>query len=299
MERPFVQRIHTAVASSLNSIERSYYVMLALPGSAAALTRTLPSHTGEKAPMVARHLRVITSQRERRARWCAVVLAALVFGHARAQASAPEEDTPVQASPSERLAGELDRLDGEVRALQRETRGYLYGWLATNAALAGAQASVALTASTYPTRGNYAVGTALAVLGMGLLVVQPWPGLNSHARFRAMPSSTHQERLAKIDFAERVIARQRRADRAAVGADRHAGAALVALASGLGVGIGFDSMREGLSRGLGVLLALELQIVTRPGTYRPRSEASPQPARVSFAPWFDRHARGASLVAQF
>jgi hypothetical protein len=204
------------------------------------------------------------------------------------------------ARPTTVLDDALAEADTQLARVQRNTRLYLGSWLAANVALSGAQLAVALTATRDETRGNYFVGTGLSVAGMGVLLTQKWPALRALKKFRAMPRGTEQEKVAAIGYAETAMAHQRSWDRLAVRPDHHIAAGVLAVAAGLGVGLGFDSLKEGLSRGLGVFFILELQIATRPGAFLgPVDRGRSDRPYLTFGPWLDRHAQGASVRGVF
>jgi hypothetical protein len=208
--------------------------------------------------------------------------------------------TPGSADPDAVLDAYLESTEQKLTRVQHDTRLYLGGWMAANLALAGAQASVAVLSPDPAVRGNYWVGTGLAAAGIGVLLAQPWPGLGSVKKFKARPRGTRQEKIAAVAYGETLIAKQRNWDHIAVLPDKHIAAGVIALAAGLGVGFGFDSVREGLSRALGVLFVLELQIATRPGSwFGPKDPGRTDRPYLTFGPWMDRFAQGASVRATF
>jgi hypothetical protein len=242
--------------------------------------------------------------------------------HARAQADAPDwgdveeeapaqEERPIRApstnrapfSPSEaQLAGadqDLERLDGELRTVQRQTRAYFGSWFVGQAALTSVNVYIAMNGSTEAKRTAFTVASALSAANFLYLLVQGWPALGSHKRFRAMPSGTLQEKVAKATYAQEVIAAQRNKDRMVNEIERHLGALVVGTGAGLGIGIAYKDVYEGLSLGIGIIAVAELLILTRPSNFHTPEKRPTFAQSLRVTPWADKYARGLGLAAQF
>jgi hypothetical protein len=73
---------------------------------------------------------------------------------------------------------------------------------------------------------------------------------------------------------------------------------VAAVGLGLGVGFYFESIKEGLTLGIGVLSIGELVILSRPHTYHgPHGETLK--TTLAVMPMLDKHARGLGLGARF
>lgn len=231
---------------------------------------------------------------------------------AEEQAPPPEPAAPTRRTPSARaalspsdaqLAGadmDLERWDQELRQVQRQTRAYFGAWFVGQSALIGMNLYIAMTTPIEARRMAYTVGTALSGANFLYLLVQGWPALGSHKRFRAMPSSSLQEKVEKATYAQEIIEAQRHKDRLVNGIERHIGAFVVGAGVGFGIGLGYKDLYEGLSIGIGVFAIAELLILTRPNTYHtPEKRPTLALKNLKMSPWADKYARGIGLAGQF
>jgi hypothetical protein len=195
---------------------------------------------------------------------------------------------------------DLEHWDQELSQVQRETRAYLGSWVVGMTALMSFNLYTAMTAESEARRGGFTVASALSGANFLYLLVQGWPALGSHKRFRNMPSGTIQEKVAKATYAQEVIAAQRHKDHLVATIERHIGAFVVGLGAGLGIGLGYGDLYEGLSLGVGVVGVAELLILTRPGNYHsPEKRPTFSLRNVHVSPWADQYARGIGVVGQF
>ncbi len=220
----------------------------------------------------------------------------------RAPRRLPHVATALSPADAQLMGADLDlqRLDDELKQVQRHTRAYLGSWFVGMTALISFNVYTAMTADSEARRAGFTVASALSGANFLYLLVQGWPALGSHKRFRKMASGTITEKVAKATYAHDVITAQRHKDYLVGTIERHIGAFVVGIGAGLGIGLGYKDLYEGLSLGVGVIGVAELLILTRPSNYHPperRPTFSWQNVRVS--PWADRHARGLGLVGQF
>jgi hypothetical protein len=192
------------------------------------------------------------------------------------------------------LAVHLLELDAVLARVQRRTRAYVGAWTVLNSGLSGAQVAIAASSDDSMVRSNYYVGAGLSAAGLVVLLAQPWPGLFALDRYRAQPTGSFAERVAKLGYGERLLARQGRWDSAAVAPAKHVLAWVVAVGAGVRAGMGFDSVVQGVGRGAFVLAVLEGQILTRPRQYRADTGAA-----VALLPWAERGVLGARVAACF
>lgn len=231
------------------------------------------------------------------ARWFGLWLAITACFSLSSRASAQELVGPRLQSLEAREAA----LALELEQLQRATRIYLRSWCAANTSLAAAQFAIAWTSDSDAVSTNYYVGAGLSAASLGMLLLgYSWPGLRARQRFRERPAATREQREARIAFGQALISEQNAENRAAGRPWRHALAAAIALGSGVRAGMSFGSVVQGVGRTLFVLLMLELQILTRPGSLLAPQRESPEKelARVSWEPWLGRHEAGLRLVGK-
>ncbi len=220
------------------------------------------------------------------------------------ESSKPRAPSGVVPSPADaQLMGadrDLERWDNELKEVQRETRAYLGSWVVGMTALMSFNVYTAMTAESQARSTAFTVASALSGANFLYLLVQGWPALGSHKRFRSMPSSTIGEKVAKATYAHDVIAAQRHKDHISSTIERHIGAFVVGIGAGLGMGLGYKDLYEGLSLGIGVIGVAELLILTRPGTYHsPEKLPTFSLRNVHVSPWADKYARGIGVVGQF
>jgi hypothetical protein len=194
---------------------------------------------------------------------------------------------------------DLERWDRELRKVQRQTRAYFGSWFVGQTALTSVNIYIAMNGSTEAKRAAFSVASALSAANFLYLLVQGWPALGSHKRFRKMPSSTLEEKVAKATYAQEVIYAQRNKDRMVNEIERHIGAFVVGTGAGLGIGLAYKDLYEGLSLGIGIIAVAELLILTRPSNFHTPEKRPTFAQSLRVTPWADKYARGLGLSAQF
>lgn len=197
----------------------------------------------------------------------------------------------------------LELLDRYLAEVQTPTRRYFYSWVTTQVALTAAQAYVATSWDRRVVSGSYYIGTALSATSLALMLLQPKPGLNGSRRYRAMSQDSEEDKQAKLQAGEAILAGQAKADLRATSVTQHLTGLVAALGSGLGVLLGWDnSLKEAVTRTVGVFFIAELQIVTRPrdAIQRMNSYSNMEPTTtVALLPMLERGAQGLTLAGTF
>jgi hypothetical protein len=221
------------------------------------------------------------------------------------QPAAPKQvrGAGVVAGPDAQIAGadaDLERIGEELRTVQRHSRAYLGSWFIGQSALISANVYIAMTAESEARRAGFTVAAALSSANFLYLLVQGWPSLGSYKRFKAMPSSTLSEKVAKATYAQNVVAAQKNKDRQVNEIERHIGVFAVATGAGLGIGLGYKDLYEGLSLGVGIAVVGELLILTRPNIYHtPEKRPTFALQNLRLSPWGDKYARGVGVAGRF
>jgi len=213
------------------------------------------------------------------------------------------EADPAAAGPSLDLDARLAVMDEYLADVQGPTRRYFYTWLVTQTALTAAQAYVALTWDRRVVKGSYYIGTALSGASLALFLLQPKPAINGSRKFRALPDGTPEEKQAKLEQGEAMLAGQAKIDMRTTSVAQHITILVAALGSGLGVLLGYDyALKEAVTRTVGVFVIGELQIATRPRSAirRMNRYSNLEPATtVALMPMLDRGAQGLQLAGTF
>lgn len=217
------------------------------------------------------------------------------------KASAVQEE-PSLPRPAVDLDADLRQLDGNLERVETSTRRYFYSWLALQTGMTASQAYVALTWDSNVVRGSYWIGTALSSTSLLLQLVAPRPALRGVRKYNKLPSGSDEEKRAKIEYGESVLAGQAKADLRATSVVQHITGVVAALGSGLGVGLGWDnSLKQAVTRTLGVFLVAELQIISRPRTSIELMDRWSQHStlQVGLVPLLERDAQGLMLAGTF
>jgi hypothetical protein len=203
----------------------------------------------------------------------------------------------------EELDERLATLGGYLKDIQAPTRAHTAGWLLINAGLTGFfgyQASYEHSA----VRASAIMRSTLSGINLVLTAISPMPGRSAWRKFKKMPTSTVEEKRAKLDAGRKWLSGQVGADKKANEPAQHIVVGLTAIGCGLGLFFGYnDGMRPAVETALGIVLLAELQIATRPKRTRRynvefATEKQPQ-VQMSFAPMMTRTTHGLGLVGRF
>ncbi|MET0283603.1 MAG: hypothetical protein ABW352_04015 [Polyangiales bacterium] len=219
------------------------------------------------------------------------------------EATELQEAAPEARAPAD-LDSDLEKLDGYLDQVEASTRRYFWSWLAVGSALTASQLYVATSWESDQQdiiRGSYWIGTALGGTSLILQLISPKPALFGVSRYRKLPSGSPEEKQAKLEYGEHILAGQAKADMRATSVTQHITGVVAALGSGLGVGLGWDnSLKQAITRSLGVFLVAELQIISRPRTSIQLVDSwSQHSVQVALVPMLERDAQGLMLAGTF
>jgi hypothetical protein len=139
--------------------------------------------------------------------WLALVVALLP---AAARAADAERDDPTDQEIARRLSFIETRLDSH----RRHAEIWHWSWAVINGGAAVGLGIAAGLADDTPDRVNFATQSALAGFGaLDVILLRPIPGRMGADPIRALPQSTHAERLEALREAEERLRRSARRDR--------------------------------------------------------------------------------------
>lgn len=201
------------------------------------------------------------------------------------------------------LDSRLETLDTYLADLQRPSRMYWYGWLATQTVLTAGQALFALQSEEKPVRTGYIVGASVSGASLLLLLVSAFPGRYASSRYRKMPTDTRAQKELKLAAGEGWLTAQAKADALRTSWPAHVLGAMVAAGAGIGLAAAYEhNLRDAVTRTISIFLVSQLQVLTRPRrsiTYAKRFSSSPDAPQLVLAPTIDRYSQGFSLVTRF
>jgi hypothetical protein len=203
----------------------------------------------------------------------------------------------------EQLDARLDTIDTYLYDLQRPSRLYWYGWLATQTVLTAGQALFALQADEQNIKTGYIVGASVSGASLLLLLVSPFPGRYASSRYRAMPSGTRDQKELKLAAGEGWLTAQAKNDALRTTWPTHVLGALVAVGTGIGLAAAYEhNLKDAVTRTISIAFISQLQILTRPRRsmeYAKRYSRSPGTPELALVPTIDRYSQGVSLAGRF
>lgn len=188
----------------------------------------------------------------------AVVVAALAATHeANADEPPPRRS---DADVTRRLAFIEDRFEAGRPAAER----WSYGWFTAYTGAAVVQFGVALGTTDAGLRADMAVGAFTSAIGVLPFAVFPFTPRFAGSELAALPANTPAERARKLRRAERLL--EKSADQEAFGKGwmMQVGVLSVNVGIGLGLALGYDRVKSGISTTLIGIAVSELQIFTEP-----------------------------------
>lgn len=218
------------------------------------------------------------------------------------QAEERADELAADTPQSTDIDADLERLGGYLERVEKSTKRYFYSWLVLQTGITASQAYVAATWDDPAIRGSYWIGTALSGTSLVLQLISPRPALRGVGKFRKMPADSADEKREKLEYGESILAGQAKADLRATGIMQHITGVVAALGSGLGVALGWDnSLKQAITRSVGVFVVAELQIITRPRTAIELMDAYSKQSslQVSLLPMLERDAQGLMLAGTF
>ena len=106
-------------------------------------------------------------------------------------------------------------------------RGWQYGWSGFFAASTALQGYLAIKSNNVDNEANYTVGTVKSAAALVLMLLRPLPAVTGAKPLEAMPSGTPEEKAARLDAAEDLLAKNARRARERKSWKRHMGAVAV------------------------------------------------------------------------
>jgi hypothetical protein len=216
---------------------------------------------------------------------------------------AHSEDAPLEgpADPAA-LDARAAELEHALADVQRPTRMYFAGWLSALSALAVGQGVAALTIDMpQGQRESMWLGSALSVLGVGIMVITPFPGRYGAEELRGMPASTLAEKRVKVARGEELL--EGEADSAWFQRAWFQHPVLLAAGVGVGLFLGLRNPDEvwtaAVPSGISTFVVAELQVWTRPKAVIGHWERYRAHTQLNVAPLVARHATGIVLHARF
>jgi hypothetical protein len=226
----------------------------------------------------------------------ALAAAAVAAGPAQPNSSPPEVDDA--AAIEETL-----RIRSLMHAEARRARIWLWSWTAGYGALTLGQAIPAAITDDRGTRADLIAGAATSAVGLiGVLALPPEVIASSEEIERELSASAGGDPRARLARARALLERAAADEAFARSPLMHAACAVVNLAAGLALGLGYKRWVSGaLTAASGIAIG-ELQILTTPKAllHSKPPAAAPEPSmRAAVAPWIGSGGAGLRLVAQF
>lgn len=227
---------------------------------------------------------------------------------AAAAASLGDEDEDEQFLSAselseEQLEARLETIDAYLYDLQRPSRLYWYGWLATQTVLTAGQALFAVQADERNIKTGYIVGASVSGASLLLLLVSPFPGRYASSKYRALPTSTREQKELKLAAGEGWLTAQAKNDALRTTWPTHVLGAAVAVGTGIGLAAAYDhNLKDAVTRTISIAFISQLQILTRPRRsmeYAKRYSRSPGTPELALVPTIDRFSQGISLAGRF
>lgn len=224
---------------------------------------------------------------------------------AAASLSDDEDEQFLAASElsEEQLDARLETIDAYLYDLQRPSRLYWYGWLATQTALTAGQALFAVQTDERNVKTGYIVGASVSGASLLLLLVSPFPGRYASSRYRDLPTSTRDQKELKLAAGEGWLTAQAKNDALRTSWPVHVLGAMVAAGTGIGLAAAYDhNLKDAVTRTISIFLISQLQILTRPRRsmeYAKRYSSSPGTPELALVPTIDRFSQGISLAGRF
>jgi hypothetical protein len=227
------------------------------------------------------------------------VLVSLLLSASRAHAREPAAPASAIDATLDTRAAELELILSEV---QPPTRRYFAGWLSVMSATAVGQGAIGLFVDDPASRASLFLGAGLSVVGVGALLLTPFPGRHAADELRRMPARTLAEKRAKVARGEELLEGEAESVRFQRAWFQHAlvGALSIGNVVFLGVRYPDDVWRVAVPSGIGMLAISELQIWTRPTAASDHWERYRlRVPDVAVAPWLAPATLGLSLHARF
>lgn len=212
-------------------------------------------------------------------------------------AAAPRELVPTEAAI---LDARAVALEAALTDLERPTRLWFRSWVAILSTLAVGQAGLAMLEDVPSERAGNLVGASLSALSAVVLIVSAPPGRRAASSYRALPSSTLDEKRVRVGSGHALLY----SESAAVGRSRawwsHAIGFGAGLAAGLGLHLGYEDNLAGAVRAaVGTILLTELRIWTRPTRALGHAERARNNVDLFAAPLMGKAVQGATVGARF
>lgn len=189
-----------------------------------------------------------------------VILVTVALVSALVCVSTPAAAEMPDAEVSRRLAFISARLD----AGQDRAGLWWRAWYGTFLGLTVVQGGAALAVRDPGLRQSAAVGSVTSSLGVIPLAITGFPPRDAGDRLRVWPESTPAERRRKLARAEHLLRVSAEAESLGRSWIAHAGGAVVALASGLILGLGYKRGLNTLTNVIGGVVIVETEIWTQP-----------------------------------
>lgn len=203
----------------------------------------------------------------------------------------------------EQLDARLETIDTYLYDLQRPSRLYWYGWLATQTVLTAGQALFAVQADERNIKTGYIVGASVSGASLLLLLVSPFPGRYASSRYRDMPTGSRDQKELKLAAGEGWLTAQAKNDALRTSWPGHVLGALVAVGTGIGLAAAYEhNLKDAVTRTISIAFISQLQILTRPRRsmeYAKRYSSSPGTPELALVPTIDRFSQGVSLAGRF
>jgi hypothetical protein len=203
----------------------------------------------------------------------------------------------------EALDARLNTLDAYLADLQRPSRLYWYGWLTTQTVLVAGQTLLALNTDEKPVKTGYIVGASVSGASLVMILISPFPGRYASSRYRAMSTSSREQKELKLAAGEGWLMAQAKQDALRTAWPAHVLGAVVAAGTGIGLAAAYEhNLKDAVTRTISIFLVSQLQVLTRPKRslqYAKSYSSSPSTPTLALVPTIDRFGQGISLAGSF
>jgi cytochrome c biogenesis protein CcdA len=171
---------------------------------------------------------------------------------------------PVSASSDAEVSERLHFIESHLEAGAPMAQLWFGGWTAVYSGLTVGQAILFATTHNRENQINYVVGGIGALVGVLSMVVIPMPAAFAACHLRGLPETTPEERVRKLEVAERWL--NRAADGEAFGQSWlvQAGGFVFTIAEGLVLALGYHYLGDGARTTFIGIAVAQTQVTTQP-----------------------------------
>jgi len=169
-----------------------------------------------------------------------------------------------QDEPVDEVGNELERITVLLDREQAPARRWWWGWFGAFGGLTVGQGLIAATSKDLDVRTAMTIGAAGSLLGVGNMLINPYPARHGASALRGLPTDTPQERLAALQTANALFERTAHTEAAYFAWIAHAGGIAVSAASFGVLWFQYDLRQDAVVNLVGGLAITEAQIFTAP-----------------------------------